>query len=138
MMNERETDTRKLKPDCFYLGFHHRTGEFVHVLPPIGSVLKLDPQQIKRISLGLPIEKDLVDEKDIEMTEALEASESLQTSENSKMPPAEDVIIARLERFLEFLKHNALSPVTLTFAEKKGNSPCGGSVGGVPFDFCDL
>jgi hypothetical protein len=42
--------------DLFYLGFNKDTGELVRVIPPKGRELKVDPEKVKRISLGDDVE----------------------------------------------------------------------------------
>jgi hypothetical protein len=115
----------ELDDKCFYLGFNKETGELVRVLPPDGSVLRLDPRQIKLISLGLPCKDEYIDENDLELKERIGHPEK-----------QKELILKRLEDFNDFIKANALPPRLITFADKPESSPCGGSVGGVPFSFC--
>lgn len=105
---------RTMKGDCFYLGFNRHTGELVHVVPPEGRKLTIDPRKVKLFSLGILGDKE----------------------DDSKIDP--DDIKKQLEFFNERLKKDALAPILLTFVDDPGSSPCGGSCGGVPFYFCGL
>jgi hypothetical protein len=114
-----------LDEKCFYLGFNKETGELVHVVPPNGSVLRLDPRQIKLISLGLPCRDEYIDENDSALKEVIGYPEK-----------QKELILKRLEDFNDLIKENALPSRLLTFVDKPESSPCGGSCGGVPFIFC--
>jgi hypothetical protein len=94
------------RDDLFYLGFHKDTGELVQVIPPEGHELRVDPEKVKRISLGL-----------------------LDVEEKEK-------ILAQIELFNQLIKENSLVPRVLAFIDVPGHSPCGGSCGGIPFSWC--
>ena len=108
-MSEQRTNN-----DNFYLGFDRHTGELVHVIPPGPpgeKTLKVDPNIVKRVSLRIEVD------------------------EHGKKIDA-GAVLEQLKCFNAFAKNNALAPRLLTFVDHPGNSPCGGSCGGIPFSWC--
>jgi hypothetical protein len=96
----------ELSPDVFYLGFNKDTGELVAAIPPAERRLSLDPDKIKKLSLGLLDEKEKKE------------------------------ILERLKCVNELIKDNSLAPRLLTFVDLPNQSVCCGSCGGIPFSWC--
>lgn len=92
--------------DLFYLGFNKHTGELVKVIPPKGHELRVDPEKVKRLSLGL------LDRKEKEQ------------------------VLEQVRIFNKLIKEYTLVPNLLSFVDVPGHSPCGGSCGGIPFCWC--
>lgn len=99
-------NTPDSRNDLFYLGFNKDTGELVQVIPPKGRELRVDPEKVKLLSLGL------LDRKE------------------------KDQVLKQVRLFNELIKEYSPIPRLLSFVDIPGNSPCGGSCGGIPFCWC--